>query len=106
MPIETATIEAIKTAKPTRDLLLLTGGGYEAVAVVPQKAEMDLYRDLMFNDKTQARAAERLVRACIAHPGLEEVGEMLNKKPMLAEKWAKKLIAEAGDAEEVEAKKL
>lgn len=104
--VDAAVVERLKQSNPTAELLGLAGAGFTVVAKSPAKKEMDLFRDVMFNEKTRARGMERLVRACILHPPMEEVTRIFDTKPGLVERWADKLLEAGGSNEEVQVKKL
>jgi hypothetical protein len=98
-------IEALKAKFPGVELIQMSSTSATVVARVT-KAEVDLFRDLYAQAGTKGRAMERFVRACIVHPGPDELLGIITKKPGLIEKWGDELMDAAGADEEVEAKKL
>jgi len=105
--MDAATIEKTKAEHPNVEILHLTAkDGSEVLAKIPQKKEMDMFRDLASSDKTKSRSPERLLRACVLHPVQEELGMLLDRRPGLVESWVGKLLEAAGITEEAEAKKL
>jgi hypothetical protein len=97
-------VQELKAKEPDRRFVVLSSKSAEAVFRVPSMKEMGPFR-IKAQDKDQRGAAtEWLVRTCCAHPAGLELSAILNAKPMLLEKWAEKLVAEAGADEEVEVK--
>lgn len=99
-------VDKLKIANPDVQLLGLGSDSATIVAKSPQKKEMDLFRDMMFNEKTRARGMERIVRACVLHPVGEELNRLIDGKPNLVEKWAEELLKSGGAEEEIQVKKL
>lgn len=98
-------INKLKDLYPTAELHLLTSKSAELVVKV-SKSEVDLFRELISQPATKARAMERFVRSCIVHPSGEEVAQLFMRKPGIVEKLGDELMTIAGTDEEIETKKL
>jgi hypothetical protein len=99
-------IAAVRAAHPTRELFLLSGTTVDAIAMIPNKMETDRFRREIIKPEQRATAMETYVRNAIVWPDRKRVQDLLNTRPWLMEKWYSKIEDEAGDAEEIETKKL
>lgn len=107
--MEPAKIAEIKAqpANAGRELLLLTSKSAEVVFRVPGGVEMDAYRARHAGDRSKTTEANRsLLGTCLAFPDTATLQEILDRRPLLLEKWSDKLLDAGGGEEEVEAKKL
>lgn len=88
------------------EVYLVRAAGAEVVVRPPRRAEYRRFRALVMDESRRADALERLVRDCTVHPAPEELDDLLERKPALAEVVGAKLLELAGAQEEAEIKKL
>lgn len=99
-----AVVEECRKKEPGRRFIALCSKSAEAVFRCPSQAELGPFRVKAADKDQRGAATEWLVRACCAWPAPAELNAILSAKPLLIEKWAEKLMLEAGAEEEVEVK--
>lgn len=105
--MDAARIEELKGKNPGRELLSITVGDTEVIALVPTGKEVTQLRDMVASGGPQkGKSQELFVRNCIVDPQREALSALLDKKPFLVEKLGDELAQAAGSAEEVFVKKL
>lgn len=104
--MEAEKLDELKAANPGRELVVYTSKAGEVVFKVPNGVEFDAYRTRHGNDKAKfAEAGKGLLATCRVWPEPKEFIALLDRRPMLLEKWVDKLTDAAGGDEEIEVKK-
>jgi hypothetical protein len=97
----------LKSLNPGRELVVYRSVAGEAVFKIPNGAEFDAYRTRHGNDRAKfAEAGKSLLATCRVFPSAADFIALLDRRPMLLEKWVDKLTDAAGGDEVIEVKKV
>src|SRR5688572_3488954 len=72
----------------------------------PSRGEFKRFRTMYLDAQQRPGALEALLYGCVVHPDRKVLGELLERRPGLAETFGSELAAWAGLGEEVVQKKL
>jgi len=91
---------------PGREVVTLASASASVKAKVPGMTEMRELRRRNQADEREVVIAEWLTRSCVVEPDTAGVNAILDRKPLLLEKWFQALLNAGGASEQVEVGEL
>lgn len=86
---------------PGREVVVLTSAAARVTAKVPSPVEMREFRRRNHAGEREVVIADWLTRSCVVEPDAAGLNAILDRKPLLTEKWFVALVNAGGAAEEI-----